>query len=603
MRKKRIKNPRHEALNFNKRAILAMLIVVACVLTLFFRFFYLQIYNHQELLTLSEKNRIKTVSLAPARGLIYDRNGVLLVNNSPTYRLSVIPEKVDNIEEKLSKIQPLLNITQDEIDDFKEKLKYNQPFKPIVLLSKLNEKQQATFLVQGHAFIGFEAKPYLKRNYLFTNILAHVVGYVGRINEKELEELDTNRYKGSIYTGKLGIEKYYEEKLHGFPGQLTVETNVKGRVLKTIEERLPVSGKDLHLTLDINLQQKAYEALGEHTGSVIAMDPNSGEILAMVSKPGFDPNLFVNGISHKNYSALINSPEKPLFNRSIKGGYEPGSTIKPYIALAALQNKQIDLDFKMYSMGYFQLPKQERKYHDWKKGGHGTVGIEQSLAQSVNTFYYQVAVKLGIDTIHTFLDQFKFGQASGIDLLGENKGLNPSQQWKRATREMVWYPGETVITGIGQGYLTTTPIQLATALSILANRGQLITPKLDRSQASEVEPSIELETTYWDVVHSGMESVVHDIKGTAFQHRPKDYLVAGKSGTSQVYGKKEEDVYLKNQEIPKHLKNHALFIAFAPVEKPEIAIVVVAEHGHSGSKVAAPIAIDVLSHYMESKNP
>jgi penicillin-binding protein 2 len=603
MKQDRIKNPQAETRIFNQRIFIAVLIVFFCISALTIRFFYLQVIKHNDLLEQSEKNRIKAISLPPARGLIFDRNGELLVNNMPTYRLKVIPEKVDNLKEKLDELKNLINLTDNELDDFNKKLKLNQPFHPITLKAKLNDKQLSKFMVNKHHYSGFSAEPYLIRHYLYTDILAHVVGYVGRINDKDLQSLDSDRYKGSAYTGKLGIEKYYENLLHGQPGSLIVETNVKGRVLKTLKEVSPISGQDLHLTLDIGLQKKSYDSLGEHTGSVIVMNPNNGEVLAMVSKPGFDPNLFVNGISQKDYSLLINSSEKPLFNRSIKGGYEPGSTIKPYMALVALKHSIIDLKYNMLSKGFFQLPNQERKYHDWKKGGHGQVDIVQSLAQSVNTFYYDLAVKIGIDRIHSFLDQFKFGVASGIDLQGEKTGLLPSRAWKNANKNTIWYPGETVITGIGQGYLTTTPLQLATAVSILANRGTQVTPHL-RDKSNKPKGSfIDLPKPFWDVIHQGMIAVVHDIKGTAFAVKPKGYLIAGKSGTSQVYGKKEEDVYEKNDELPKHLRNHALFVAFAPADSPEIAVVVVAEHGHSGSKVAAPIAAEIIDYYMQEMKP
>jgi penicillin-binding protein 2 len=551
------------------------------------------------LLIESEKNRIKTSALPPARGFIYDRNGTLLVDNIPTYRLQVIPEQVDDLEKSLIQLKPLINLDDSDIKEILKKEKINRQFKPIIIKSKLTELELSAFVVRNHQFIGFKAMPYLIRHYKYTDILAHVVGYVGRINDKDAKRLDKKRYKGTDYTGKLGLEKYLEKELHGKPGSLIVETNAKGRVLKTIEQVSPNSGKNITLTIDINLQKTAFDALGQLTGSVIAINPKNGEILAMVSKPGFDPNDFVNGISQKKYSALINSKENPLFNRSIKGGYEPGSTFKPYMALAGLYNNVINLNYSMFSKGYFQLPNQERKYHDWKKGGHGQINIKQSLVQSVNTFYYALAVKLGIDRIHDFLSHFKFGELSHIELLGEKKGVLPSRQWKKAKKGTIWFPGETVITGIGQGFLVSTPIQLATSLSILANKGSYVKPHLIKTDTLETKQiAITIAPEYWDIVHQGMIGVIHDKKGTARAIRHKEYLTAGKSGTSQVYGKKEEDVYIKNKEIPKHLRNHALFIAFAPADDPEIAVVVIAEHGASGSRTAAPIAGKVIEKYM-----
>ena len=600
---KQIKNPQFEAQIFSIRIVISVVIILVLVSIIFSRFFYLQIIEHDSLLINSEKNRIRTTALPPARGFIYDRNGELLVDNLPTYRLLVIPEKVDDFKQKLTEIQPLINLSDDDIKQIINTEKDNRPFKAMIIKAKLSEKELSSFIARKHTFIGFEAQAYLIRHYKYTNILAHVVGYVGRINDKETKKLDKKRYQGTEYTGKLGLEKFHEKILHGQPGSLVVETNATGRVLKTIEQNLPVSGQDITLTIDIELQKTAYEALGDLTGSVIAINPQSGEILAMVSKPGFNPNDFVNGISQRKYSALIDSDEKPLFNRSIKGGYEPGSTIKPYMALAGLYFHVIDLNFSMFSNGYFQLPNQDRKYHDWKKGGHGLVNIKQSLTQSVNTFYYSLAVKLGIDRIHEFISKFKFGELSNIDLLGEKRGLLPSRAWKKANKNTIWFPGETVITGIGQGFLVSTPIQLATSLSILANRGKYVKPHLIKGKNSEPETiEFDVPAEYWDVVHNGMIGVIHDSRGTARSIKQKDYLIAGKSGTSQVYGKKEEDVYNKNLEIPKHLRNHALFIAFAPAINPQIAVVVVAEHGASGSRTAAPIAGKIINKFMQNKD-
>jgi len=597
--RKQIKNPHQEAKIFKTRILSSVVIVLIAITIIFSRFFYLQVVQHKALLTSSEKNRIKTTALTPARGFIYDRNGKLLVENLPTYRLQVTPEKVNSFENKILALQPILNLSENEISDILTLEKNNQPFTPIIIKPKLSENQLAKFIARKHNFLGFEAQPYLIRSYKYTDILAHVVGYVGRINDKESKLLDAKRYKGTEYTGKNGLEKFHELTLHGKPGSLIVETNARGKVLRTIKQNLPESGKDITLTIDIELQKIAYEALGELTGSVIAINPENGEVLAMVSKPGFNPNDFVNGISHAKYSALINSEERPLFNRSIKGRYEPGSTIKPYIALAGLYYKIFGLDYKMLSKGFFQLENQERKYHDWKRGGHGWVGIEQSLTESVNTFYYILALKLGIDNIHDFLKSFKFGELADIGLLGENKGILPSRVWKKANKGTIWFPGETVITGIGQGFLVSTPIQLATSFSILVNKGIYIKPHLvKKDNLVKLNILPDVPNKYWDVVHNGMIGVVNAPKGTARSIQNADYLIAGKSGTSQVYGKKEEDVYTKNTEIPKHLRNHALFVAFAPADNPQIAVVVVAEHGSSGSKTAAPIAGEVINKYM-----
>ncbi len=596
---KQIKNPQHEARIFSSRIAFSALLIVLVITIIFSRYFYLQVVKHKELLINSEKNRITTTSIPPARGFIYDRNHKLLVDNVPTYRLQMIPEKVDNIKQSLDELQPFIHISHDRILEIIQQVKNNRVFTPIVIKDKLNEKELANFIARKHNYLGFKAIPYLIRRYKYTDILAHVVGYVGRINNKEMQELDKSRYLGTEYTGKLGLEKFHEDTLHGFPGSLVVETNAKGRILKTLKQNQPLSGKDIVLTIDIELQKIAYNALGELTGSAIAINPNNGEILAMVSKPGFNPNDFVNGMSHAQYETLTKSETKPLFNRSIRGRYEPGSTIKPYIALAGLYYKTINLNYSMFSQGYFQLPNQDRKYHDWKRGGHGDVDIEQSLTQSVNTFYYALAVKLGIDRIHKFLLPFNFGETIGVGLIGEKKGLLPSRVWKEKTKGTIWFPGETVITGIGQGFLVSTPIQLAASLSMLANKGKYFQPHLIKSETqSATSIPFDIPEKYWQTIHKGMIGVIHDIKGTAQVIKKEGYLTAGKSGTSQVYGKKEEDIYTKNLEIPLHLRNHALFIAFAPADDPQIAVVVVAEHGASGSKTAAPIAGKIIEKYL-----
>lgn len=597
--RRQIKNLQQEAHIFSTRIFISCIVIILLLAMIFSRYFYLQVIKYDELLVKSERNRVKTTAITPARGFIYDRNHNLLVDNLPTYHLQMVPEKVNNIKQKLMEIQTLINLSDEQISELLMKVKTNRLFKPIQIKAKLTEKELATFIARKHHFEGFTATPYLIRRYKYTDILAHVVGYVGRINEKDEKNLEKKRYLGTDYTGKLGLEKYHEKILHGYPGTLIVETNASGRLLETLKQKQPTSGSDIELTIDIDLQKTAYDALGDLTGSVIAINPNNGEILAMVSKPGFDPNDFVNGMSYKKYASLSNSDKKPLFNRSIKGGYEPGSTIKPYMALAGLYYKIINLNYTMFSKGYFQLPNQDRKYHDWKRGGHGTIDIEQSLSQSVNTFYYDLAVRLGIDRVHEFLTPFKFGQKSNIGLYGEKQGLLPSKTWKKAVKGIIWYPGETVITGIGQGFLISTPIQLANSLAILANKGksvQLHLVKSNKKPTKQIEPQIPSE--YWDIVHKGMIGVVHGKKGTARAIKSDKYLTAGKSGTSQVYGKKEEDVYNKNLETPLHLRNHALFVAFAPADNPQIAVVVVAEHGASGSKTAAPIAGIIIEKYM-----
>ncbi len=608
MHHRRLKNPHSEMALFQARSLAALALVSLALLAVAGRFFYLQVVKHEELKARSEANRIKTTPLPPARGLIYDRNGVLLAQNLPSYRLEVIPEKVSHLQQALDELAGLIPLDEADREKIQQQLRYSKAFKPIVIKAKLSEAEVAAFAARQHHFPGFRSVPYLVRYYPYRELFSHVLGYVGRINENDLKSLDAERYAGTRYVGKLGVEKFYETRLHGSPGVLKTEINAQGRLLKVLQQTPPHNGEDLTLSLDIRLQQAAAEAFASNPetdiGAAIALDPRNGEVLAMLSQPGFDPNLFVNGISHSQYQALLNSPDKPLFNRAIKARYEPGSTIKPYMLLAGLYYGVIDPAYRMFSSGYFQLPGQKRKYHDWKAGGHGEVDAVQALGQSVNTFFYSLAVKLGIDRIHEFLRHFGFGQKTGIDVPGESTGLLPSRAWKKASRGTIWYPGETVITGIGQGYMIATPVQMIRSLGILASKGLVNQPHLLKlDTVSTTKLPLDIKPEYWNLAHRGMIEVVNGKKGTARAIAAKEYLIAGKTGTSQVYGKKEENIYKKNKDVPRRLRNHALFIAFAPADDPSIAVLVVAEHGASGSRAAAPIAKAIIQRYMELYRP
>ncbi len=598
---KQLKQPFHEKRIFTERIIVAVIIVSLIFLLLLSRYFYLQVIQHQTYSEQAEQNKIKFSRIDPTRGLVYDRNGVLLAENITTYKLQFTAEKVKDLDQKLVDIQSIVSMTKEELLRIKEQLKYNPVFKPLTIKAKLSEQQVAEFAVQKHHYPGFNIEPYLNRKYLHPIEFSHLLGYVGKINQAEFDRQDHEIYANDDYFGKTGIEKYYEKQLHGIPGQLVTEINAQGKQLSQQIKKPPINGVNLNLTIDLQLQKASYKAFGEETGAAIAVNPQNGEILAMISKPGYDTNQFIYGISQNNYDALSTSSEKPLFDRSIKGGYEPGSTIKPYIALAGLYHQLITPEFTMFSNGYYQLPKQKRRYHDWKQGGHGHVNLVNSLAESVNVFFYDLAVKLGIDNIHAFLNPFNFGRLTGIDISGEKQGILPSRAWKKANRDMIWFPGETVITGIGQGYFVITPVQMAQALSILASKGKINPLHLvQQDKPSNNTLPFEIKAAHWETVHEGMTSVINAPNGTARAIKSTDYLIAGKSGTSQVYGKSEEDIYKKNDELPKHLRNHALFIAFAPVEQPEIAVVVVAEHGASGTKAAAPIAREIIDFYMQS---
>jgi len=598
-----VKQPHIERRLFQQRIWIAVLIVVLVFFVLIGRYFYLQVIQHSYYVEQAEKNRIKTNRIKASRGLIYDRNGILLADNVTAYRLTLTPEKAGDIDQQLSQLSSIISLNLSDRAAIDQQLQYNPIFKPLVIKDKLTEREVAAFSVRQHQFPGFRTQAYLIRQYRYPKILSHVIGYVGKMTEESFLSADKALYAADDYVGKTGLEKYYEQQLHGQPGTLQTVINAQGKILSKQIEDPPTNGERLTLTIDLALQQAAYEAFGENSGSAIAVKPNSGEILAMVSKPGFDSNLFINGISHADYQQLITSPDNPLFNRSIKGGYEPGSTIKPYMALAGLYHQLIDQDYRYFSQGYFQLPGQDRRYHDWKRGGHGEVDIINSLAESVNVFYYDLAHRLGIDRIHDFLQPFGFGQLTGIDISGEKKGILPSRAWKRAFRNMVWFPGETVIAGIGQGYFVITPIQMAQALAVFAAKGEVNPLHLVQQEITASRLPMEIDLTDWQMVHDGMIAVVNAPNGTGRSIRSDDYLIAGKSGTSQVYGKSEEDIYKKAEDLPKELRNHALFIAFAPAEKPEIAVVVVAEHGSSGSKAAAPIAKNIIDAYLQEIQP
>ncbi len=596
---KALKQPLHEKRLFNERALVALVVVLMVFFLLLSRYFYLQVIKHDDYSAQADGNRIKIQRISPTRGLIYDRNGVLLAENETAYRLQVITEKTKDLNSQLNALQDLIGLDEEDLLRIRKDIKFNPAFKPITIKENMNEQEVATFAVQNHHYPGFKATPYLVRKYNHAKVMSHVIGYVSKINAEEFSNKDPNLYASDDYVGKIGIEKYYETELHGQPGLLKSEINARGRPLSQAIEQAPSHGQSLHLTIDLALQQAAYDAFADETGAAIAVNPNNGEILAMISKPGYDTNLFISGISHKDYQSLLNAPEKPLFNRSIKGGYEPGSTIKPYMALAGLHHKLITAETTMFSNGVYQLPNQKRKYHDWKQGGHGHVNVVNSLAESVNVFFYDLAVKLGIDRIEAFLKPFKFGQLTGLDIAGEKQGILPSRTWKKANRNMIWFPGETVITGIGQGYFVITPVQMAQALSVLVSKGQYTPLHLIQKQVATVLVHSDINTAHWDTVHQGMTAVINAPNGTARALASKDYVFAGKSGTSQVFGKSEEDIYKKNEELPKHLRNHALFVAFAPVQAPEIAVVVVAEHGASGTKAAAPIAKKIIDAYMQ----
>ncbi|VAW56897.1 Peptidoglycan D,D-transpeptidase MrdA, partial [hydrothermal vent metagenome] len=595
LRRAVIKNHTLEAMLFKRRALVAAVFSVLMLLILLSRLVHLQFFEFNHFSSLSENNRVRLTPLVPNRGLIYDRNGVVLAENRPSYQLELIPEQIKNIQETLRELGKLVVLDDDVMKRFKRLLKRSRKFEGVPLRTKLSEEEVAILAVNRHRFPGVEVKAQLGRYYPLGKTIAHVVGYVGRIDERELKRIDETNYKGSTHIGKTGIERYYEEILHGQVGYKSFEVNVQGRELRVLSKTAPVPGSDLKLTLDARLQIVAAAALKGYNGSVVVMKPHTGEVLAMVSLPSFDPNLFVHGISHKNYKRLRDSPDRPLFNRSIMGQYPPGSTLKPFMGLGGLEVKSIGHKEQVLCRGHFRLPNEDRKYRDWKKSGHGLVDLNKSIEQSCDVYYYELAYRMGIDRIYAFLHQFGFGEKTGIDLLGERAGLLPSREWKKKVKHKIWFPGETVITGIGQGYVLTTPLQLASATSILSMRGNINPPhllsevhKLDLDENIKVDwaakPPVQLKNNInWQHAIKGMVSVLHSARGTARKSgKNLAFKMAGKTGTAQVFGIAQDAKY-DEATIAKKLRDHALFISFAPYENPKIAIAVIAENGSHGS--------------------
>ncbi|MCK5666656.1 MAG: penicillin-binding protein 2, partial [Thiotrichaceae bacterium] len=496
------------------------------------------------------------------------------------------------------------------IKKFKKEVRRKRRFEGIPLKFRLNDKEVAIISVNLHKLPGVKIQAELSRFYPFGTETSHVVGYVGRINEKELKTLSQTNYSGSTHTGKLGIEKSYETELHGTVGFQKVETNVRGRVLRVLERQNPLPGHDITLNLDINLQKIATQAFSDKRGALVAIEPKTGHILAMLSMPDYNANLFVNGIDVKTYKELNNSWERPLYNRTVLGSYPPGSTIKPFMALAGLELNVIEPQHQIFCPGFYRLKGKAHKYRDWKKWGHGKTDINKSIVQSCDVFYYDLAFQLGIERMHDFMSLFGFGEKSGIDILGERKGLMPSKKWKKKAKNQVWFPGETVIAGIGQGYVLVTPLQLALATATLANGGTHYQPQLvrtiEKSAADivQIKPQIQRkvvikEQQHWNQVYKAMKDVIHSARGTARRlNKPElRYQIAGKTGTAQVFSVAQDAKY-NEDELEERLKDHALFMAFAPLKNPKIAIAIIVENGGHGGAVAAPIAGQVIEHYL-----
>lgn len=592
-----------------QRIIFALLLVFVMLGVLIYRYYSLQVTQHEDFVTQSDRNRIQVQPVAPTRGLIYDRNGILLADNRPSFRLSIVKERVKDLDALIATLQSLVEISTSDIDRFKKMLRRSRaPYQPTPIKLDLSQDEIAKISVNEYRLPGVEVEAELVRYYPQGELLAHTIGYVGRINERELASFDEEQrqdYSATYSIGKIGIEKYYEDVLLGKVGSQFMETNAHGRALRVLKRDDPTPGKDLHLHLDIELQKAAFDALKGWRAAAVAVDVNTGGILAMVSTPSFDPNLFVTGISYQDYNALNRSLDLPLYNRTIQAQYPPGSTLKPILGLGGLESGLISPQTRIHDPGFYQLSEGERLYRDWKKWGHGSnVDLRQAITESCDTFFYELAVRLGIDRMHPIGAHFGLGSQTGIDMPNERAGLWPSREWKKRHRRLPWYPGDSLNVSIGQGDVLATPLQLAVMTATFANRGTRYEPHLvrridDKEVSVKKTDVVEAKIHNWDYVNSAMESVVHGLRGTAKGiNKGLSYRIAGKTGTAQVIGIAQDEEYDRDK-VAERNRDHALFIAFAPADKPEIALAVVVENGEHGSSAAAPIARVIFDNWLE----
>jgi len=594
-----------------RRSLTAFALVVVSMLILLARAWYLQVVRYEDFATRSNDNRISVEPIAPKRGLIFDRNGVLLAENRSIYSLEVIPEKVNDMDATLSGLMQLGILDQEKRAAFEEKLKAVRRFKSVIVKAKLSEQEVALFAVNQHRFPGVSVEARLVRYYPHGETAVHALGYVGRINERELARIDAANYKATRHIGKVGLEKYYEYLLHGRVGYRQVETNAQGRIEQILSETPPVPGANIRLTLDLALQKAAEKAVEGFRAAVVAIDPRNGEVLALVSKPGYNPNAFVTGISSRDYIALLNSPDKPLFNRALRGTYSPGSTIKPMLGWLGLHHGIVTEKTIIDDPGYWVIPTEEQRvFRDHVAWGHGKVNLHSAIVQSCDPYFYDMAFKLGIDKISAGMYQFGFGHNTGIDMGEEVPGIMPSREWKRDTRGLPWFPGETVITGIGQGYWNATPLQLANATAQLAVGGQRYRPHLllaiqnpgEEWQIRVPEPAIDRvdfdNPRHLAAVHKAMRDVNREPYGTARKSfRGAPYSSAGKTGTVQLKSLAEGEEY-DASKIDERLRDNAMYVGFAPADKPRIAIAVVVENAGHGGESAAPVARKVFDAFL-----
>lgn len=612
-----LKDHQREIYFFRLRLIISLVFVLVLVFILVARLVYMQVVRQSYFNTLADNNRIVMVPIVPNRGLIQDRNGIVVAQNFSGYTLEISPPKVADLEATINSLATLVDIEPKDRKRFKKLLTESHTSNSYPIRSRLTDAEVARFAAQHFRFPGVEIKARLFREYPYRDKTSHLIGYVSRINDKDFEQLEENQlaanYRGTDYIGKIGIEQSYEQELHGKTGFEQLEVDAAGRGVRILSRTAPESGKTLTLTIDIKLQEIAEQAFGDFRGALVAIDPTNGEVLAYVSKPGYDPNLFVDGIDTESWDALNNSPDKPLNNRALRGQYPPGSTIKPFMALAGLDSGKRTASTTIRDPGYFNLPGSSHRYRDWKPDGHGSVDMFRSIVISCDTYYYGLATDLGIDGVHTYLERFGFGKETGLDMKGESAGLLPSADWKRRRYNQIWYPGDTVSIGIGQGYLLVTPMQLAYATAVLANDGTGYRPHLVKqlppaTDAAAAQPqlpadiNLQIDPEHLALVKRAMVAVTLPGGTAAYASAGASYSIAGKTGTAQVVGIKQGEKY-NAKGLSERNRDHAWFIAYAPADKPRIAIAVLAENAGHGGTVSAPIARKVMDYYLLGKVP
>ncbi len=612
-----IRDKKAERNLFARRALISFIGVLGLSAILLTNLYHLQVTNYDSYQTRSNGNRIKLLPLPPTRGLIYDRYGKLLAENLTFFGLYIVPEKVENLDRTFEELKLIVGLNDADIENFRKERRRSSRYTPILLKSDLTEEHIARFAVNQYKFPNLEVKPYFKRHYLYGEPLTHILGYVAKINDKDVERLKNEDkyadYAGTSDIGKLGIERYYEDELHGTVGFEEVEVNNRGKVIRKLREQPAVAGKSIHLTIDLELQRYILNLLGNRKGAVVVLDPKDSSVLAMVSTPTYDNNLFVGGISSADYKRLLEDVNRPLYSRATQGAYPPASTIKPFMSVAALQENVVTPSTTVFDPGYWILPGSTKRFRDWKRSGHGNTDLNKAIAESSDTYFYQVAYNMGIDRVSSWMNHFGFGMPTGIDILEETSGIMPTRDWKQKKYKRPWVQGDTISVGIGQGYWIATPLQVAKALAVLVNNGKVNTPHLMKYiEGDKIEPYKdpllyedinEPKQQYWELAKRGMYNVVNASNGTG--RKPfigTNYHVAGKSGTAQVFSLKENQTYNAGNLV-KELHDHAWFVGFAPYENPKMVVAVILENAGGGGSNAGPVVRSVMDYYLNERLP